>query len=243
MPISLPDSCPLIIELAAGGGLAPTKWVERLRARNLNELRLVLTDLQPNPTAWNKLQSEYDFASFESSSVDATAVRLSDEVSSGNVNTCDGGGGLRSIHLALHHFPEPLVKAVLTDVVRSKSALFVADLAPTRGGVVWNWAMSNAHIPPPSELFEKARRMSLLEVLALPLMIPFGIYDSTVSVLRAYSVQQLSDLLAEIPGADDYEVRSFRSKSIGHWLGLPESIHIAGLSDPQMQYVLITTQS
>ena len=241
--LSSPNCCPLVTELAAGAGLAPTMWVERLRTHQhfngagAKELRLVLTDLQPNPTAWLKLQAEHGFVGFEETSVDATAVRLS-EVSAGDCS--GGGGGLRSIHLALHHLPEQLVKAVFTDVVRTKSALLVADLAPTRGGVLWHWANLLLHVPPPSALLDNVRRMTWLEALALPLVVPLGMYDATVSVLRAYSVEQLSDILADIAGADDYQVRAFWSKSLGHWVGLPESLHVAGLSDPLMQYVIIT---
>ncbi len=95
-----------VVELAAGGGLAAARWTQLLREQFGHEdARLLLTDLQPNPRAWDRLAEEFAFVSYSNRSVDATKMGAS----------LEGVGAqptLRMINLALHHF-SPSVRSAL----------------------------------------------------------------------------------------------------------------------------------
>merc|ERR1712166_542498 len=217
-----------MVELAAGGGIAPAMWAKELRGRG-HDVSVLLTDLQPNPAAWERIrQSHGEHVEYINAPVDAT--NLARTVS-------DQAGGLRSIHLALHHFPSQLVHDVLADVIQTNSGLLVADLAPSRGGLLYNWVLALKYASTEFAAVSAVLQNRWYGPL-LGLWLPFLTWhDATVSVLRAYSAEDLEKIVTQIPGSEAYRIQIFHSKGYGKWLGLPEWMQsVAGLGDPVIQY-------
>eukprot|EP00928_Gymnodinium_smaydae_P020650 TRINITY_DN17988_c0_g2_i1.p1 TRINITY_DN17988_c0_g2~~TRINITY_DN17988_c0_g2_i1.p1 ORF type:complete len:319 (+),score=32.33 TRINITY_DN17988_c0_g2_i1:61-1017(+) len=236
-------SCDSIVELAAGAGVAPTMWAQALRDSGHPALNIVLTDLTPNHRAWQRLQTQRgSFITYANASVDATNL-------AGTLRATVGKDvwerkGLRMIHLALHHFPESLVRDIVADVVNSNTAMVVADLAPTAGGLFFNPLLAAKYgvAQPIPELFSAVQRVQWWGWALMLLMPWMGVHDATVSVLRAYSVEQLERVLRTTSRGNRYTIQVFNSKSYGEWLGIPSSLHFAGLDHPVMQYVLLLPQ-
>jgi SAM-dependent methyltransferase len=183
-----------ILELAAGSGKAASLWAEQLAQRGSNT-KVVLTDLQPNVPAWQRLSAESQGRlSFEPQSVDATQVpeQLAAEAS------------LRTIHLALHHFPPALVREILADIVRSGGALLVGDSAPNAQNLV----MLNV-----VGFFTQAKALRSRPLHHMLLMPFVGVHDGVVSVLRSYSPEDLKELAEGLPGGEHYEWQFFYSYS------------------------------
>jgi len=183
-----------LLELAAGSGKAATLWADELAQRG-SAAKVVLTDLQPNVPAWQRLSSQSGGrVSFAREPVDATRVprHLRQQ------------GTLRMIHLALHHFTPTLVHEILADVVRSGDALLVGDCAPSAQNLVMLNVVGAATQGP------VLRSRPLHHALLMPLV---GTHDGVVSVLRSYSPADLEELTAGLPGSDRYAWQFFHSRS------------------------------
>jgi len=281
---------PCLVELAAGGGAAPVILVEKVRAlaaagtasssaaanRRLGATKVLLTDIQPNPVAWEELKSSPDgpgAVEYFGSPVDATnlADSLPSPGSGGGDDeeawraACLGEGGLRSIHVALHHFNPSLMEAVVRDAVRTNSALLIGDAAPTRGAVLWlaalgfSYGVTPARPGSPSS-FEVLRRMVAglpwWGRLVLPLLPLATWHDGTVSALRAYSSAELLAAADKAAaglasnaggkGAPKYTATVFVSGSFGEWFGLPawaRALPGTYLSDPVIQWVFLAPEA
>eukprot|EP00658_Telonema_sp_P-2_P059251 TRINITY_DN4801_c0_g1_i2.p2 TRINITY_DN4801_c0_g1~~TRINITY_DN4801_c0_g1_i2.p2 ORF type:complete len:243 (-),score=41.91 TRINITY_DN4801_c0_g1_i2:336-1064(-) len=227
-----------MVEVAAGSGVAPTLWGRALRSPPHSlEASVLLTDLVPNPAKWTELQEAHPgYVSFQNSSVDATNLAAA--------LPRDNTRGIRMISLALHHLPPEIVQGLMADVVRTNSALLVSDLAPNLGGVLWNFPLTMKYIV-------AGVRDHGAEVLQdwwgplVFLFMPFmGWHDATVSVLRAYSLDQLKALLQKVPGGENYQVEVFHSPGFGRWMQLPEIFHSwFHLDDPVIQFSWITPKT
>ena len=244
-------SRPAVIEIASGGGMASALWLDRLREEHgLENTTLLLTDLQPNPSAWNRIIKQFgNQIQFANSTIDACNLE-------GSLKSAMGSylppTSLRMINMALHHFPPDLVRRILLDVVRTRSAIVIADVAPTAGGVLYlglssmKYAVSGAldtlNHATMAELHEGS---SWWVPLIIPLLPAMGLHDATISVLRSYSAGQLKDILYSIQGADEYVVQVFYAGQYGNLLGWPTKSHLSGISDylglqdAVLQYVLI----
>jgi hypothetical protein len=264
--------------LAAAGAASSSAAANR----RLGATKVLLTDIQPNPVAWAELKASpggRGAVEFVGSSVDATnlAASLPSPGSGSGSSGGDGGddgawraaclgdGGLRSIHVALHHFGPSLMEAVVSDAVRTNSALLIGDVSPTRGSVLWLAALGFSYGVTPARpgsvsSVEVLRRMVAglpwWGWLVLPLL-PFATWhDGTVSALRAYSSAELlaaADKAAGLAGNETgdkgkgkgmskYTATVFMSGSFGEWLGLPawaQALPGTYLNDPVIQWVLL----
>lgn len=195
-----------IVELGAGAG-GGTEGVSRaLRtAPDLHDVRTVLTDLYPQPDAWQQLAAQADTGiAYETAPVDALAVppHLT---------------GFRTIFSAFHHFAPPAAEAMLADAVRQRSGIGVFEGA----GKHWH------------ELLLAWTVLPVLQLLATPFMPPFRlsrlfftyivplvplctIWDGTVSILRMYPPEQLLALAHRADPGGSFEWQAGKAR---HWSG------------------------
>ena len=233
------DNFKLIIEIAAGRGVAPVLWRKELIELQDDDadIRVLLTDLQPNLKAWRRLGPNVEYVN---SSIDAT--NLNSALSEAGVEKEKLQGSLRMIHFALHHFCPTLVKSIFSDVISSHSAILVGDLDPNPGGVVWlNFlgALRMGTIVRDGKLKE----IPLWCYPFLPILPFLGFHDGAVSVLRAYSAAELREIVQDIPGSEMYQISTYYSKSYAKWLGLPgyssKLFSYLGLNDPVVQFFIL----
>lgn len=113
----------------------------------------------------------------------------------------DIDGDARTIISAFHHFSPALARRILQDCVASKRAVFVLEPTPRRirnAMGVLAWLVAGAVLNP----FIAARHKipKLLGTFAIPLLPPVIAWDSTVSMLRMYTEDELRSLVRGLDG-------------------------------------------
>lgn len=216
-----------LVELCAGAGGASISWVGELRKRSI-AARAVLTDINPNIDVWAGHKAALgDVVSYVPEPVDATNM------------TGELALQVRSINMALHHFPPELVRKILADVVLSRSAIFIGDLAPNRWNVLLNGPVAVAAALRLG--MKNPQRMVRHPASALLVMPIVGPYDAVVSVLRAYSADQLRAISKDIPGSENYQWAFFDSDSAIAVLIGPAARNL--VASPYMQFSMFAPRA
>lgn len=202
-----------VLELGAGAGGGTEGVLRRLHALGLSNARITLTDLYPQPAAWQLLATRTSGLAYEAAPVDATAVPAS-------------LAGFRTIFSAFHHFPPPLAEAILADAVQQKAGIGVFEGA----GKHWVEILLAWTVLPVAQLlftpFMRPFRLSrLLFTYVVPLIPLFTIWDGTVSILRLYPPAQL---LALAHRADPQGTFEWQAGKVQHWWG-PEVTYLIGV--------------
>lgn len=239
-----------LVEIAAGGGIAPAEWNALLRQTGEHKVTTVLTDLQPPLPLWHALRNKHGNAAvqFVEKSVDATNMEQSLKAAGVSQRAP------RMIHFALHHFDPALVRAVFRDVLRSGSSIVNVDLKPTVGGLLWNGVLANKYALLPEmrkRIFGKlfGGVFPWWVVPLAPLTPLIATHDATVSVMRAYSSDELRTIAASA-AADlhdegvviGFRTSTFDSGSYGEWIGVPMAFRqLLWLDCPVAQYFVLET--
>lgn len=202
-----------LLELGAGAGGGTEGVLRRLHTTGLPTARITLTDLYPQPAAWQLLAARTPGLAYEASPVDATAVPPT-------------LAGFRAIFSAFHHFPPPLAEAILADAVQQKAGIGVFEGA----GKHWLEIFLAWTVLPVAQLlftpFMQPFRLSRLFFTYLVPLIPlFTIWDGTVSILRMYPPAQL---LALAHRADPQGTFEWQAGKVRHWWG-PEVTYLIGV--------------
>jgi hypothetical protein len=201
-----------ILELCAGAGGGTEGVLRTLQATGLPQARICLTDLYPQPDAWQLLASRTPGLTFEPSSVDATAVP-------------SGLRGFRTVFSAFHHFPPTVAEALLTDAVRQKAGIGVFEGA----GKHWGEILLALTVLPVAQLLitpciRPFRVSRLFFTYVVPLIPLFTIWDGCVSILRMYPPEQLLSLAQR---ADPESSFDWQAGKIRHWWG-PQVTYLVG---------------
>eukprot|EP00978_Attheya_sp_CCMP212_P048054 scaffold467155_cov98-Attheya_sp.AAC.1 len=100
------------------------------------QVRTILTDLQPSISEWDKLVHKFPDISHVDHPVNAgeAGALLAEkyhDLGKENIQ-------VRMMHLSLHHLQPDAVQAFLQDSFDASSHIFIGDLAPNLGGVLFN---------------------------------------------------------------------------------------------------------
>ncbi|SDX90499.1 hypothetical protein [Hymenobacter psychrophilus] len=202
-----------VLELGAGAGGGTAGVLRDLRAGGLPEARVCLTDLYPQPAAWQPLQASTPGLEFEPAPVNALAVPA-------------GLPGFRTIFSAFHHFPPAAAEALLADAVRQRTGIGVFEGA----GKHWLELLLALTVLPVAQLlitpFIRPFRLGrLFFTYVVPLIPLFTIWDGCVSILRMYPPAQL---LALAHRADPTGSFSWQAGKVRHWWG-PQVTYLIGV--------------
>lgn len=179
-----------VLDLCSGGG-GPWLTLRRELARS-GPVRVVLSDLYPNVAALDAMRlrsgGRLDYAA---AAVDATNVPRHLD-------------GVRTMFNAFHHFPPELARAILADAVAKRRAIAIFEAANHRA---LGLAAMPLQLPAILLLTPLVRpfRLSRLALTYLVPLIPFIVlFDGTVSFLRLYLEDDLRELVARLPGSDQF---------------------------------------
>ncbi|MCB2378070.1 class I SAM-dependent methyltransferase [Hymenobacter sp. BT635] len=203
-----------VLEVCAGAG-GGTEGVALALRRfpELAQLRVTLTDLYPQPAAWQLLSNQTSgVIGFEPEPVDALAVP-------------PHLPGFRTVFSAFHHFPPAAAEALLRDAVRQGVGIGVFEGA----GKHWLEILLAWTVLPVAQLlitpFIRPFRLSrLFFTYIVPLIPLFTIWDGTVSILRMYPPEQL---LALAHRADPEQHFQWQAGKVRHAWG-PEVTYLTG---------------
>ncbi|MCB2407390.1 class I SAM-dependent methyltransferase [Hymenobacter lucidus] len=204
-----------VVELCAGAGGGTEGVALALRRHpELEQLRVTLTDLYPQPAAWQLLQERTaGVIGYETAAVDALAVppRLT---------------GFRTVFSAFHHFPPAAAEALLADAVQQGAGIGVFEGAGKHWleiGLAWTvLPVAQLLITPFIRPFALSR---LFFTYVVPLIPLFTIWDGTVSILRMYPPAQL---LALARRADPEQRFRWQAGKVRHKWG-PEVTYLVGV--------------
>ncbi|RIY08814.1 class I SAM-dependent methyltransferase [Hymenobacter rubripertinctus] len=210
-----------MLELCAGAGGGTAGVLRSLRTTAQPEARICLTDLYPQPAAWQALQAAAPGLEFEPAPVDATAVPAA-------------LSGFRTVFSAFHHFPPAAAEALLADAVHRRTGIGVFEGA----GKHWLELLLAVTVLPVAQLlitpFIRPFRLSrLFFTYGLPLIPLFTIWDGCVSILRMYPPDQL---LALARRADPQGRFQWKAGIVRHWWG-PQVTYLIGVPSRESQEV------
>jgi len=237
-----------ILELAAGDGSASAVWQDIFQQEGLCT-RTILTDLQPNTKSWEAHRSSRESAvssnenfSFEcgsysyiASPVDAT--RAQSAVSSIIPDFGADGKQVRMINLALHHFDPQLVHDIFEDATRANAAVVIVDHDPNTGGALYNGALALKQLIKQIPQILMKDPIKILLLPAAPLIVAGLWHDASVSILRAYSRNELRDMFLSTEYGKNYNVQMFQSPSYGEWIGVPSFLRLPGMDGHVMNFM------
>ncbi|WP_400193730.1 class I SAM-dependent methyltransferase [Hymenobacter sp. B81] len=206
-----------VLELCAGAGGGAEDVLRALRAVGLTDARITLTDLYPQPTAWQYQQTATAGAiGFVPAPVNALQVPADLP-------------GFRAVFSAFHHFRPALGEALLRDAVQAGRGIGVFE------GAGKHWL----------ELLLALTLMPVIQLLITPLIRPFRfsrlfftylvpliplctMWDGAVSILRLYSPEALLAMARRADPAGHYawqagKVRHAWGPQVTYLVGWPKS--------------------
>jgi hypothetical protein len=206
-----------LLELCAGAGGGTEGVWRQLRAAGLPGVHVTLSDLYPQPAAWQLLSARTQGGlMYEPAPVDATAVPA-------------GLRGFRTVFSAFHHFSPPAAEALLADAVRQNVGIGVFEGA----GKHWYELLLAWLVLPVVQLlitpFIRPFSWSRLFFTYLVPLIPLcTIWDGTVSLLRMYPPAQLLALArrADPQGRFEWQAGKVRNpltrSEVTYLIGVPK---------------------
>ncbi|MDB5236156.1 MAG: hypothetical protein JWR44_3149 [Hymenobacter sp.] len=202
-----------VLELGAGAGGGTETVLAALRTHGQPRATITLTDLYPQPEAWEDIAEQTHGAiDYVPATVDALTVPAHLR-------------GFRAIFSAFHHFPPAAARAMLRDAVRAGTGIGVFEGA---GKHWWEMLLAWTVLPVAQLLLTPFFRPFRLSRLVFTYLIPIiplcTIWDGTVSLLRMYSAQEL---LALAHAADPAAQFSWQVGKKRHWWG-PEVTYLIG---------------
>ena len=202
-----------LLELCAGAGGGTEGVLRDLRKTGLPNAQVTLTDLYPQPAAWQLLAARTPGLTYEAAAVNATAVS-------------SALTGFRTVFSAFHHFPPPLAEALLADAVRQRAAIGIFEGAGKHWleiGLAWTVLPVVQLLATPFMLPFRLSR--LFFTYLVPLIPLFTLWDGTVSILRMYPPAQLLILARRADPTNSFE---WQAGKVRHWWG-PEVTYLIGV--------------
>ncbi len=202
-----------VLELGAGAGGGTETVLRALEAEGVRDVRIVLTDLYPQPAAWADIAAN-------------TQGRISHEAASVNALAVPAHlPGFRTLFSAFHHFPPDAATALLRDAVQAGTGIGVFEGA----GKHWAELLLAWTVLPVAQLlltpfFRPFRLSRLLFTYLVPIIPLCTIWDGSVSLLRMYSITELLDLAQAADPSGQFAWQAGKKR---HWWG-PEVTYLIG---------------
>ena len=195
-----------VLDLCAGAAGPARILVEEIKGAGRTPPRVVLTDLFPRLEVWGEAVAAHPQAiAIEADPVDATAIPES-----------LSRGRARMVINAFHHFPPSLAQAIVTDAVRCRAGLFIAEGFSRNPLQILNLAFAGLPALFLNPLLAHRENVAKAALTWLtPIVAGVALWDGVVSTLR---IHERGDLMAmaEAAGGDyEWEYRPYRYPPLG----------------------------
>jgi hypothetical protein len=201
-----------VVDLCSGGS-GPWPWLhESLRDGQGRLAEVCLTDLYPNTPAFERIKAEtHGEITYWPESVDASKVPAQFT-------------GFRTIFSSFHHFPKPVAIGIVQNAVDNRQGIGIFEAARRHPVTMAQTLLMFFGGLITAPFIRPFRFTRLFWTYILP-VVPFLLFwDGLISCLRAYSIEQLKEMIASLH-ADGYiwevgeEQRGF--VTITYLLGYP----------------------
>ncbi len=188
---------PKIFDLASGGAGPIESLLSEVKTPNV---RVLLSDLYPNPESWNALRARFpETIRGARQSVDALHLPKAE-------------GVVFTMFSALHHFDEDGLKSLLRETAASKNAALFCDGGGNRLALLCGvFGLMPVLFLFASPFIRPLRWSRLLLTYLLPLVPLCTLWDGAVSVLRLHSLHTLRRLAGE-SSTEDYQWKAGKRK-------------------------------
>ncbi|MEM6378155.1 MAG: hypothetical protein AAF705_08075 [Bacteroidota bacterium] len=185
------DKTNVIIDIGSGGGGGLIALNTELR-QEIPDLRIMLTDLYPNKSAFQFTSKAAENFEFVETPVDARNIPKHLK-------------GLRTQFLSLHHFKPVDAKAILQNAIDSNSSIAIFEAQERSIKSIIGMLLSPLSVLLLTPFIRPFKWGRLLFTYPIPIIPLFTLWDGIVSVLRTYSVEEMKDLVEQLDGAESYD--------------------------------------
>lgn len=188
-----------IVDLGSGGG-GGLIWISKELQKNHPELRITMTDLYPNISAFEYTASQTSNVVYRKESIDAR--KLSPELS-----------GLRTLFLSLHHFRPDDARAILQDAVDQNRNIAIFEAQERSLTSILAMLFSPISVLLTTPFIRPFKWGRIVFTFLIPLVPVFVLWDGIVSSLRTYSVTEMNELVAGLRAKENLSWKTGRIQS------------------------------
>ena len=179
-----------ILDLCSGGGGPALTIAELLREQSDAPLHVVLTDLYPNLPRLERARLEgRGQVTYRAAPIDATTVPAALP-------------GFRLMCNAFHHLPPDAARKCLADAVGQRRGIALVEMVDRSATSVFGVTLGTSTMLAVTPFIRPLRASRLLLTYVLPVVPLCTWWDGVVSCLRAYSPEELTELVAALPDND-----------------------------------------
>ncbi|ORY17361.1 hypothetical protein BCR33DRAFT_731068 [Rhizoclosmatium globosum] len=113
----------------------------------------------------------------------------------------DMKGAIRLLIGKLHEMEDRAIFRILRDCVEKRSAIVAIEFHDRTVVSVWFWAFVVPFLAVPFTILFGKKRLMIWNLILLSLALPWLVWDGIVSCLGAVNIEELKDLLDDIPEA------------------------------------------
>jgi len=179
-----------IIDLGSGGG-GGLIWLNQELRKDLPELKICMTDLYPNISAFEFTKRRAENFDYISTPVDAREVPQSLK-------------GLRTQFLSFHHFKPDDAKSILQNALDSGASIAVFEGQERSFASILAMILSPVSVLLTTPFIRPSKIGRILFTYLIPIVPLFVLWDGVVSSLRTYSVTEMKALVGQLEGAEKY---------------------------------------
>ena len=179
-----------IIDLGSGGG-GGIVWLNQELIKNTKDLKIVLTDLYPNLSAFKYTQSQADNFEYIEEPVDAR-------------NVPSELRGLRTQFLSFHHFKPNDAKKILQNAINSGNSIAIFESQERSFASIFAMLLSPLSVLLTTPFIKPFKLGRLLFTYIIPIVPILILWDGVVSSLRTYSVKEMNELVNSLKDSETY---------------------------------------
>ncbi|MHA7832094.1 MAG: hypothetical protein ACX93O_13440 [Flagellimonas sp.] len=179
-----------IIDLGSGGG-GGIVWLNQELIKNTKDLKIVLTDLYPNLSAFKHTQSQADNFEYMEEPVDAR-------------NVPSELRGLRTQFLSFHHFKPNDAKQILQNAINSGNSIAIFESQERSFASIFAMLLSPLSVLLTTPFIKPFKLGRLLFTYIIPIVPILVLWDGIVSSLRTYSVKEMKELVNSLKDSKTY---------------------------------------
>lgn len=200
-----------IIDLGSGGG-GGLLWLSNELKKVRPDIKIVLTDLFPNLTAFERTKNQSEIIEYLSYPIDAK-------------NVPEQLKGLRTQFLSFHHFRPDEGRMIIQNAVNSGQPLAVFEIQDRSIPSIIAMLLSPVSVVLTTPFIRPFRWGRLVFTYLIPLIPITVLWDGIVSCLRTYSVKEMEELLTSVENRETYSWKLEKKRSgkgfVIYMIGIP----------------------
>ena len=188
-----------IVDLGSGGG-GGLIWLNSELQKEIEGLKIILTDFYPNIPAFKLTKTKSDNFEYVEKSVDARNVPK-------ELN------GLRTQFLSLHHFKPNDAKLILQNAIDTDSSIAIFEGQERSLPSILAMLFSPLSVLLTTPFIRPFKLGRIIFTYIIPIVPLFVLWDGIISSLRTYSVKEMNELVENLKGTETYDWEINKVKS------------------------------